>query len=542
MGKGAGKGGNSHEDHEDGDYSKMDNYYFWLAFCSLGMISSLTLYGITLEYATSGGRKLHEISFVFVTCSIYSITAYCCREYFQENRTEISKYQMLTLSCTSIASTISSVRSLRYVIYPVQVLFKSCKPVPVMIFGTILGKKYPLKKFVNVIIITCGVALFMGAGTSTSKKGVEAEMGGGGLGTALIGGLLLTFSLCFDGATGAYEDKLIAVNNVEPFDLMFNIQLGKSFLAFIALIITNNIGSFVTTLSDGGMMLVVLGLTGALGQVFVFVTISKFGALNSALIGLIRKILSLVLSFILYGHTMNAMQTIGLALSITSMIANFYDKGGGKKKSDVVGGDGDGAALSLEAGMGSGERGTLTDSEAMDIAMSNMASENKGLMDNDDDDDDDDEGGNEEQYGCSNNQQKQRSQRSPVHAALRSGPQTGRTKYIIHNKNNNSDPFLNVKSDADTNINASGSGSGSESVTNDIDEFDVHISVDRVTPSKGQVNGNINIGDDIFELNASHLSVTSGNDSDNGYNDHDDNDSSSLSDIQVTIDHITPTK
>ena len=39
MGKGAGKGGNSHEDHEDGDYSKMDNYYFWLAFCSLGMIN-----------------------------------------------------------------------------------------------------------------------------------------------------------------------------------------------------------------------------------------------------------------------------------------------------------------------------------------------------------------------------------------------------------------------------------------------------------------------------------------------------------------------
>ena len=64
-------------------------------------------------------------------------------------------------------------------------------------------------------------------------------------------------------------------------------------------------------------MLVVLGLTGALGQVFVFVTISKFGALNCALIGLIRKILSLILSFLLYGHTMNAFQTIGLSLSLS---------------------------------------------------------------------------------------------------------------------------------------------------------------------------------------------------------------------------------
>lgn len=63
-----------------------------------------------------------------------------------------------------------------------------------------------------------------------------------------------------------------------------------------------------------------------LNQVFVFVTISKFGALNCALIGLGRKMLSLLLSFVLYGHTMNAIQTVGLTLSIVAMIANFYEK------------------------------------------------------------------------------------------------------------------------------------------------------------------------------------------------------------------------
>jgi UDP-galactose transporter B1 len=99
------------------------------------------------------------------------MTAYLARETFNEKPTDISKYQMLILSVTSIASTTTSVRSLRYVNYPVQVLFKSCKPVPVMLFGTILGKKYALRKYVNVIIITLGVALFMGAGSSTRKPG-----------------------------------------------------------------------------------------------------------------------------------------------------------------------------------------------------------------------------------------------------------------------------------------------------------------------------------------------------------------------------------
>jgi len=326
-----GKGGHGGGGHGDADGDKHAGYG-WLAICVVGMISTLTAYGIVLEYVTSGGRKLHEISFLFVTTTIYALTAFFARNIFNEKPTDISKYKMLILSLTSIASTFTSVRSLRYVIYPVQVLFKSCKPVPVMIFGTILGKKYPLRKYVNVILITTGVALFMGGGSSSRKPG-------GGSDTTLIGGLMLSVSLCFDGATGAYEDKLMAQDSVEPFDLMYNIQFGKSIVSFCILMATNGLPQFINTITTGGIKLVILGLTGALGQVFVFVTISKFGALNCALIGLFRKILSLLLSFILYGHQLNAFQIVGLTLSLAAMIANFYEKGGkggegghGKKK------------------------------------------------------------------------------------------------------------------------------------------------------------------------------------------------------------------
>jgi UDP-galactose transporter B1 len=236
----------------------------WLIFCAAGMISSLTLYGVVLEYATSGGRKLHEVSFIFVTTSIYAITAYVARGIFGETPTkDISKYQMLVISLMSIASAFTSVRSLRYVIYPVQVLFKSCKPVPVMIFGTILGQKYSIRKYVNVIIITTGVALFMGGGNSTTKK-----TDGNAADTTLMGALILSISLCFDGATGAYEDKLMSgENSVGPFDLMFNVQLGKSVISFCALIVMNGVNEFLRTIQEGGLTLVLLGITGAVGQV-----------------------------------------------------------------------------------------------------------------------------------------------------------------------------------------------------------------------------------------------------------------------------------
>ena len=36
--------------------------------------------------------------------------------------------------------------------------------------------------------------------------------------------------------------------------------------------------------------------------------------------------LSLVLSFVLYGHSLNAPQTVGLVLSVAAMSANFFGK------------------------------------------------------------------------------------------------------------------------------------------------------------------------------------------------------------------------
>lgn len=53
-------------------------------------------------------------------------------------------------------------------------LGKSCKPIPVMVMGAFLGKKYPLKKYLNVALIVAGVALFMQSGSGAGKPGGES--------------------------------------------------------------------------------------------------------------------------------------------------------------------------------------------------------------------------------------------------------------------------------------------------------------------------------------------------------------------------------
>ena len=99
-----------------------------------------------------------------------------------------------------------------------------------MIMGAFMGKKYPLRKYINVCLIVLGVALFMGGGDKKKKSGDGDEDGEMSSPSQLIGILLLFISLCFDGGTGAYEDKLMSVHSVQPFDLMYNIQLGKTIL------------------------------------------------------------------------------------------------------------------------------------------------------------------------------------------------------------------------------------------------------------------------------------------------------------------------
>ncbi len=100
--------------------------------------------------------------------------------------------------------------------------------------GTLMGKRYDLRKYINVVMIVSGVALFMGGGDKHKAGGDDDKTSS----SQLIGILLLFISLCFDGGTGAYEDKLMSVHSVQPFDLMYNIQLGKTILAGVSLLVS----------------------------------------------------------------------------------------------------------------------------------------------------------------------------------------------------------------------------------------------------------------------------------------------------------------
>ncbi|CAF0968723.1 unnamed protein product [Adineta steineri] len=61
-------------------------------------------------------------------------------------------------SFTYLFAMLSSNYALEFVSYPMQVLGKSAKPVPVMLLGVLIARKrYPLKKYLYVLLIVFGM-------------------------------------------------------------------------------------------------------------------------------------------------------------------------------------------------------------------------------------------------------------------------------------------------------------------------------------------------------------------------------------------------
>lgn len=56
-------------------------------------------------------------------------------------------------------------------------------------------------------------------------------------------------------------------------------------------------------------------------------TATNVGSLDT---GLARKIVTLLASILIYGHEVNTLQCVGLAIAVGAMVFNFLDKG--KKK------------------------------------------------------------------------------------------------------------------------------------------------------------------------------------------------------------------
>ncbi|XP_078501391.1 solute carrier family 35 member B1 isoform X4 [Lissotriton helveticus] len=231
-------------------------------------------------------------------------------QFFEKGRVDRTQNWLYAVcSLTYLGAMVSSNSALQFVNYPTQVLGKSCKPIPVMLLGvTLLKKRYPLAKYLCVLLIVSGVALFM----YRPKNGNTEDNHVFGYGE-----LLLLLSLTLDGLTGVSQDHMRAHYQTGSNQMMLNINVWSTLILGAGILFTGELWEFLSFAERYPSILyniLLFGLTSALGQTFIFMTVVYYGPLTCSIITTTRKFFTILASVLLFANPISQLQWVGTAL------------------------------------------------------------------------------------------------------------------------------------------------------------------------------------------------------------------------------------
>ncbi|KAF8068425.1 UTR3 [Scenedesmus sp. PABB004] len=216
--------------------------------------------------------------------------------------------------------------ALRSISYPAQVLAKSCKMVPVMLVGSLLhGKRYSALEYVCMTCIGLGVSLF--ARKSSSK--VTARLAAP---NAPLGYLLCFVNLLLDGYTNAFQDEINRRHPAnDPIHMMawMNFWCAAFYGAYLSASgVGASLAAFVAAHPAARGDVALFCLCGAVGQLFIFLTIKRFGALVNTLVCTTRKFFNILGSVLLNGNPLLPAQWAAVGLVFTGLITSSLAKSG----------------------------------------------------------------------------------------------------------------------------------------------------------------------------------------------------------------------
>lgn len=226
----------------------------------------------------------------------------------------VLKFMILISITSSIASPIGY-KSLKHLDYLAYLLAKSCKLIPVMIVHFIFYQtKFPNYKYLVAGLVTLGVILFTMAHATTKTKIND--------GNTLLGLTYLIGSMILDGLTNSTQDQLFKLpleNKLTSGKLMSLLNLFIFIWTSLYTIIFHKYEidytiNFINNYPELLIDIIGFAICGAIGQVFIFIILEKFDSIILITATVTRKMLSMILSVILFGHHLSWEQWVGVGL------------------------------------------------------------------------------------------------------------------------------------------------------------------------------------------------------------------------------------
>jgi drug/metabolite transporter (DMT)-like permease len=229
--------------------------------------------------------------------------------------------------------------ALAYIPFPLQVMVKSAKTIPVLIGDVVIAKARPkLHEIVEVIMLTLGIVWFLYFKPS-KKKGADFSMDSNmlfGIGMAMC-------ALVCDGFYGPYQNKIVKKYQPTSWHMMLNANSwqGLMCLPLCLLPMGQSTSEIERAIAFAGRHpevynhLILFASMMALGQSFIYLLARNYGAVTVTLTTTCRKFATVLLSSlpppIGFGNVILPIQYVGVVGVFGSKLVGKYLKGQQKK-------------------------------------------------------------------------------------------------------------------------------------------------------------------------------------------------------------------
>eukprot|EP00415_Alexandrium_ostenfeldii_P000894 UN0894 len=202
-----------------------------------------------------------------------------------------------------------------------------------MIGSLLLGSaKYSIREYVHVLLIVGGTAA-----VSLAKKAKPGEP------SSTLGLALLVAALACDGivaGTQKRHKKVLAGMGMKEnnFEMQFLTNLYMALTAVVFAVALGEVGPGYRFCMENPAIfnnVLIFSACSAVGQAFIFYTISSFDPLVCTTVTTTRKVFSVLYSIMMKGHHLNTQGWLGVAMACGAILSELEEKYSASKKVKV---------------------------------------------------------------------------------------------------------------------------------------------------------------------------------------------------------------
>jgi len=235
-----------------------------------------------------------------------------------QRKGEIKDY--LLLAVFVMFGTFFTNMSLNYLTYPLRVMFKSIKVLPVMLVSRFyVGRKYSCTQYLSVLVLTIGITMFTLGDFKNS-------------GTVYpLGFVLIVLGVGLDSLASNYEEKHFfnRDKNCSPSEVVVWSSMFGLFMAIALEAFTGDLMHAIEHTKQHPIVVpycMAFSIAGYVSTNLIMTLIKAFGATVAEIIKSLRKVLTILFSFIMFSKPWATMHIVGFALFFVSCLITVFDR------------------------------------------------------------------------------------------------------------------------------------------------------------------------------------------------------------------------